>query len=126
MLFVSWLIALGTAIWFALLARRAGRNWVLWAFAGWLFALGGATIVVGVIHAAFIPTSHAEHIRFRVESIAAALFLVIVLGWLLTSNLHQQHHSLWKAVKARFLSRPPTAENRRPVQPSPPGKQPAA
>jgi hypothetical protein len=126
MLFVSWLIALGTAIWFALLARRAGRNLVLWAFAGWLFALGGTTIVFGVIHAAFIPMSHSEHIRFRVESIAAALLLVVLFGWLLTSNLHQQPRSLWKAVKARLLSRQPAAENRRPAQPLPPGKQPAA
>jgi hypothetical protein len=126
MLLVSWLIALGTAIWFALLARRAGRNWVLWAFAGWLFALGVATIVFGVIHAAFIPMSHAEHISLRVESIVAALFLVVLLGWLLTSNLHQQHHSLWNAVKARLLTRPSTAEDRRPIQPPPPGKQPAA
>ncbi len=96
---VPWLLALATALWFALMARKAGRSWFGWALGGGLFALVTATLTLGLAQAAFIPISTEAYISWRAKSIGAAILLIVCLGWLFTLGLHRQHLVIWRAVK---------------------------
>jgi len=86
---LPWSFSLATAIWFGMMARRAGRNWVPWALGGALFALVTTTVILGVSQAAFIPLSHGAVVRFRIKTVAAACLIVGFLGWLLTLSLQR-------------------------------------
>lgn len=87
---LPWLLSLATAVWFGLIAHRAGRNWALWMIGGALFALAATTMTDGVIRAASIPLSHATAVHVRAEMVAVALLSVGFLGWLLTLGLHRR------------------------------------
>jgi len=103
---VPWAFCLATAIWFGWQARRAGRNWELWAFGGGGFALVVSTIVIGLAHAGIIPISHAEHVRLDFGSAALAAILVLALGWGFTANLHGQHRPLLARIRALLKKQP--------------------
>lgn len=99
----SWLFALGTAVWFGAMARRAGRNWFGWAVGGAIFALVASTLVLGVSHAMFLPVSHAAYSAYRAKSICAALLVIVTVGWLVTAGLHRHPAQIWQAIKKRYV-----------------------
>jgi|SRR5208337_4517615 len=105
---MPWLFALGTAVWFGAMGKRAGRNWFGWALGGAMFALVTSTIVLGVSHAMFLPMSHAAEDAHRLKSLAFTLFVVLVLGWLLTTGLHRHPHLIFERMKAWFTTGRPT------------------
>ena len=99
---IPWLLALATAVWFGLMARRAGRSWFLWAAGGGLFALAAATIVLGLGHSTAIPFSDRDRTRLQIEWTLTAIVVIAALGWLFTINLHRQHLALWERAKQIF------------------------
>ena len=106
----TWWLALVTAIWFALMARRAGRSWVLWAFSGALFALVTATLILGLGRAMTIPFSDHDRAAAQAKWTIAAVLVVAVLGALFTLGLLRQTF----AVAAGPIA-PPSS-----TQPAPP------
>jgi hypothetical protein len=99
---IPWVLCTLTAVWFAWLAFRAGRGWLLWAIGGGLFALVTSTAVLGLGDAAYIPISHQAHLRFQLGIVATACVLVILLGWVFTAHLHGQHRSIWAQIRLIF------------------------
>ena len=106
---VPWLIAFGMGLAFALLARGAGRNWVLWALTGFYVGLSSTTIVLGLSQGAFIPMSYEQAARFSLESVAGALFLNLLLGWIFTAGLHGQHLILCRWIIRLFTKPTPSS-----------------
>lgn len=101
MIIIPWVLSLITAIWFALVARKAERSWVPWAVSGAVFALVTGTIVLGLGNATCNPFSSSEkslaHVKWAVE----AVVIIAALGWVLTMPLHRHHLAVWrKATKA--------------------------
>lgn len=88
-----WILALITAIWFALMARRAQGNWVLWAIGGGLFALVTSTIIFGLGDAGSIPFSDHDRVVFHLKWTAISVVVIGVLGWLFTWGLHRHHQA---------------------------------
>ena len=74
---IPWLLSIGMAIWFAVMAHRAHRRWFLWALGGALSSLVISTIVLGLCDAVFIPMSHKAYVIFRIESVALAVLAVV-------------------------------------------------
>ncbi len=74
-------MAVITAGWFSLMARRAGRSMALWGLGGGCFALTLTTIVWGVGHAAAIPFSDADRVKFHIRWSVEAFVLIILIGW---------------------------------------------
>jgi hypothetical protein len=111
---VPWLLALLTAAWFGWMAWNAARNWILWAVGGAAFGLVASTIVIGLANAASIPFSdhdrHIDHVKWT----AAAVIVILVLGWALSSGLHRHHLALW-----RILWPDSTASENKPSNPPP-------
>lgn len=85
-----WWLALVTAIWFALMAQRAGRSWVLWAFSGALFALVTGTLILGLGRAMTIPFSDHDRAAAQAKWTIAVILVVAVLGALFTLGLLRQ------------------------------------
>ena len=102
---VPWFFAAATAIWFAVMAARAHRGWVLWAIGGGLFALVVTTIVFGLSRATLIPISHETTVHVRIRAILLSLLLVLAFGWIFTNNLHGHLSKLWNALKNAILKR---------------------
>jgi len=67
-----------------------------------MFGLVAATLVLGVFHAMYLPMSHAAYVKFRVESLGAACFVILALGWLLTASLHRQPQAIGQAILSVF------------------------
>jgi len=86
----SVFFAVATAIWFGLMAYRAGRAWYGWALGGAIFALVASTIVFGVTQATFLPLSHTAYVHWRVRSVAIAFLVIFILGWILTLSLRRK------------------------------------
>ena len=105
MIIIPWVLSLVTAIWFALVARRAERNWVPWAVSGAVFALVTGTIVLGLGHATANPFSSQEESLFHIKWAVEAVVIIAALGWGLTMPLHRHHLALWR--KATKTSPPP-------------------
>ena len=78
------------AIWFGVLAVRAGRNWVLWALTGGLFGLVSSTIVFGLGHATSIPFSDEERTAAHIKWVLVAAGLISVVGGVLTWNVSRK------------------------------------
>jgi len=78
------------AVWFGLMARRADRAWLGWALGGGIFGLAASTVVLGVLHAQFLPVSQAAYVHFRIRSFLEAFLVVLVFGWLLTLSVHRR------------------------------------
>ena len=109
---IPWPVAVATAIWFGVMARKADKNLVLWAIGGGLLGLVVTTILLGLAQATFTPFSAGEIVPFRLKMAGLAILLVAGAGWLFTGSLHRH---LLAALKR---SAPPPA-------PAVPAKSPA-
>ena len=109
LLLAPWALCLAAAIWFGWMARGAGRNWILWALGGGMFALLASTIVIGLMHAGIIALSHDAQTLLDFGSVALAGVMVMVLGWFFTDNLHRHHRSFLAWLKTRFGQNAPDA-----------------
>jgi hypothetical protein len=98
MQYVPWLLALATAVWFALMARKAGRSLVQWALTGAVFGLVVSTIVLGLGNATGFPFSNHERTILHIKCTGAAILVIVVFGWVITAGLHRHHLALWKRV----------------------------
>jgi len=87
---IPWPVAATTAIWFGVMARKSGKNLVLWAIGGGLLGLVLTTIVLGLGQATFIPFYTAQVPVFRLKMALAAILLVVCVGWLFTGPLHRR------------------------------------
>jgi uncharacterized membrane protein YidH (DUF202 family) len=96
---IPWLLTIITAGWFWWMAKRAERSVTLWAVGGAAFGLVISTIVLGLGHAASIPFSDHERTVDQIKWTAAAVFIIGVGGWTLTSGLHRHHLVLWRIIK---------------------------
>jgi len=93
---VPWALAAATALWFGWMAGRSGRNWILWALGGGLFALVTATIIFGVGHASAIPFSDRERARLQDDWTLLSIAVIGVLGWLFTMPFHRHLFRWWE------------------------------
>jgi hypothetical protein len=96
MMIIPWVLSLATALWFSLMARRAGRNWLPWALAGAVIALVIATIVLGLGNARCNPFSNQQRIMYHIEWAALAVAAIAIFGWICTMSLHRHHLVLWR------------------------------
>lgn len=94
-----WLLAIVTAAWFWWMAKRAGRNVTLWAVGGAAFGLVASTIVLGLGHAVGIAFSDQQRRAHHLKWTAAAVGIIVVGGWALTSGLHRHHLMLWRKIR---------------------------
>ena len=92
---LPWFLAFGTAVWFGVMAGRAGRNRLPWAAAGAVLGLVATTVVQGLGEAVFLPLSHEAIVLFRIKTVAAALGVVGFLGWIFTLGL-QRWYPPWR------------------------------
>lgn len=86
---IPWPVAAATAVWFGVMAYRAGKNRALWAIGGGVLGLVVTTIVLGLAQATFIPFYRAEFHPFRVKIAVLTMLLVAGIGWLFTGSLHR-------------------------------------
>ena len=93
---IPWPVAAATAVWFGVMAYKAGKNAVLWSIGGGLLALVVTTVVMGLGQAAFIPFTSGQEATFRVKIAAFAIFIVFCLGWLFTGSLHPHLLAPWR------------------------------
>jgi hypothetical protein len=93
---VPWPVAAATAIWFGVMAYKAGKNATLWAIGGGMLALIITTVVMGLGQAAFVPFTSEQQSMFRIKIGALAIFIVFCLGWLFTGSLHPHLLAPWK------------------------------
>jgi len=114
---IPWPVAAATAIWFGVMAYKAGKNCALWAIGGGVLGLALTTMVLGLAQATFIPFSSDEIAPFRLKAAALAVLLVVFVGWLFTGTLHRH---LLAALKRRTA--PPSREA--PAKPATPGLKP--
>lgn len=117
---IPWPVAVATAIWFCVMAHKAGKNRLLWAISGGVLGLVVTTIILGLAQATFIPFHHGEVAPFRAMVAAVAILVVFCLGWLFTGSMHRQLRLFWKrqqGTAAETPAKPPT--------PAAPGKPPA-
>ncbi len=108
MTFIPWLLALITAGWFGLAARKVGRNVFPWALAGAVFALVAATIVLGLGKATGNPFSNQQLMVLQFRWVAEAVVTIAVLGWFITMPLHRRHETLWRKLTNKPLPPAPT------------------
>jgi hypothetical protein len=104
--FIPWPVAAATAVWFGVMAYKAGKNRALWAIGGGLLGLVVTTIVMGLAQATFIPYSTGEIAPLRFKMAVLAIFLVLCVGWLFTGTLHR--HLLAALKRAEAPSPPET------------------
>ena len=122
---LPWFIGFGTAVWFGVMARRAGvRNRLSWAAGGAVLGLVATTMVLGLGRAVFLPLSHQAVILFRIKTGAAVLGIVGFLGWVCTLSL-QRWYAGWRQQPGAWLRRernnqdhdlPPAAQSGLPSQ----------
>ncbi|MGO8677118.1 MAG: hypothetical protein ACLQVX_14760 [Limisphaerales bacterium] len=86
---VSWLFAFGTAVWFCVMARRAGRTRLSWTVGGAVLGLVATTLVQGLANAVSLPVSHEAILISRIKTIAAAFVVVVVLGSIFTLGMQR-------------------------------------
>ncbi len=110
---IPWPVAVATAIWFGVMARKADKNLVLWAIGGGLLGLVVTTILLGLAQATFMPFSTGEIVPFRLKMAGLAILFVAGVGWLFTGSLHRH---LLAALKRSAL----------PPAPAVPAKPPAS
>ena len=112
---IPWPVAAATAIWFGVMAYKAGKNWVVWAIGGGMLGLVVTTLVMGLAQATFIPFHTDEVAPFRMKVAGLAILLVF-----------------WRGVAVHRKPAPPPADvvesepktagpgRRRPNRPHPP------
>ncbi len=96
---IPWLLALVTAGWFGWMASQASRNVTLWAVGGAAFGLVTSTILLGLGQASTIPFSDHERTVAQIKWTTAAVLIILVGGWALTSGLHHHHLMLWRKIR---------------------------
>jgi hypothetical protein len=106
---IPWLLAVATAIWFGLTARRAERDATLWSLGGGFFALVVSTIVFGLGHAAAMPFSAHERARLHVQWTGEAVVLIGILGWLFTLGLYRRGQKFLNQEKPAGAAAPQPA-----------------
>ena len=111
---IPWPVAFATAVWFGIMAHKAGKNAVTWCIGGGLLGLVVTTLVMGLGQAAFIPFTSSEEAAFRVKITAFAVFVVFCLGWLFTASLHPRLFTFWR----RSAQLPKPASNEPTVAPT--------
>jgi hypothetical protein len=90
---ISWLLAAATAVWFGLLAVKAGKSWPLWALAGGFFGLISSTCIFGLGQATAIPFSDRARTVLHVEWTLAAVAVILVVGGFFTWSLSRKKKS---------------------------------
>ncbi len=105
---IPWPVAAATAIWFGVMAYKAGKNCALWAIGGGLLGLVLTTIVMGLAQATFIPYSTEEIAPLRFKVALLAIVLVLCAGWLFTGTLHRHLLAALKQTAAAPLPEPPS------------------
>ena len=93
------MLAILTAGWFGWLACRAERNWILWVVGGAAFGLVTSTLIFGLCQAASIPFSDHQRATDRLEWTIAAVVVILIGGWGLTSGLHRHHLAIWRLFR---------------------------
>jgi hypothetical protein len=111
---IPWAVAAATAVWFSVMAAKAGKSIVLWGIGGGLMGLVVTTIILGLGQATFMPFYTEEVAPFRMKVAALAILVVACIGWLFTGGLHRHLLAFLKPQSAP----PPT--------PAAPAKPPAA
>ena len=96
---LPWPFAALTAFCFAVLARKARRNWLPWAIVGGAASLVITTLTLGAAEATFMPISHDAYVSFCIRAVLLAILLNIVSGWVLTTSLRGRHMSILKAAR---------------------------
>jgi hypothetical protein len=86
---IPWAVAAATAVWFSLMAFKAGNSKVLWGIGGGLMGLVVTTIILGLGQATFIPFCTEQLAPFRLKVAGLAILLVACVGWLFTGGLHR-------------------------------------
>ncbi len=99
---IPWLLACGTAVWFGLLAVRAGKSWPLWGLAGGAFGLVSSTCVMGLGQATGIPFSDEARTALHVEWTLTAIAIILLVGGLFTWNL-------WRKSRRQITETRPAA-----------------
>jgi len=82
-------IALATALWFALLGRKAGRSWGWWAAWGAVFGFVVSDAFLAISVLAFGPAPGIPRNGFRLDAAILAVLGVILLGRLATTPLRR-------------------------------------
>jgi len=108
---VPWPVATAAAIWFGVMAYKSEKNFVLWAIGGAVLGLVLTTLVMGLGQATFIPYHTGEIAAFRGKLAAAAVIVVVCVGWLFTGTLHRRLFAAWKrkAMTPELAAKPPAA-----------------
>ncbi len=85
---IPWPVAFVTAVWFGVMALKAGKNAVLWAVGGGVLGLVTTTIIMGLAQAVFIPMVDSQVGSFRIKIAFLAMLVVFAAGWLFAGSLH--------------------------------------
>lgn len=112
--FVPWPVAAATAVWFGVMAYKSGKNIVLWAIGGGVLGLVLTTLILGLGQATFIPYHTGEIALFRLKLTAAAVIVVLCVGWLFTGTLHRRLLAAWRnrTSAPEPASKPPAATSK--------------
>ena len=117
-MFIPWVLALLTAGWFWLAARKAARNPASWGLSGFVIGLVTATIVLGLGHATTNPFSdyqrHLLHFRWAAEAVVT----IAVLGWFFTMPLHRHHLGVWRKLTHKASPPPPPTPSKQKSDPA--------
>jgi len=98
---VPWVLAIGAAAWFGFSAHKAGRSPVSWGLGGAVFGLLTTTFVFGLGQAMLIPYSdHQRHLA-TIRWTVIAVFLIALLGWVLTASLRPNGLRFWRGKPAQ-------------------------
>ena len=116
---IPWPVAVATAVWFGVMAHKAGKNGVLWCLGGGLLGLVVATVVMGLGQAAFIPFTSGEEAALRVKIAALAVFIVFCAGWLFTASLHPGVFAFWRGSAKPAPGEPAMASPAKPPASNP-------
>jgi hypothetical protein len=113
---IPWPVAAATAVWFSMMAFKAGKSTVLWGIGGGLMGLVVTTIILGLGQATFIPFDTQQVAPFRMKVAASAMLVVACIGWLFTGGLHRH---LLTFLKPQGAPPPPPAMPAKPPAASP-------
>ena len=119
---IPWPVAAATAVWFSVMAFKAGKSTVLWGIGGGLMGLVVTTIILGLGQATFIPFYTQEVAPFRLKVAVLAILVVACIGWLFTGGLHRHLLAFFKPKSAP----PPATATPAKAPTSVPAKPPAA
>jgi hypothetical protein len=99
------------------MANRAGRTRTLWAVGGGAFGLVASALLIGLGRAQSIAFSDHERGASELKWQAAALVVIVVGGWILSSGLHRHHLAIWRRIKSRSATVEPPSPAPKPTLP---------